>query len=59
MKTRVKLFGSTVADYEKTFEKWLAENEDIEIKNIAVALNQTGEWILTVILFENQRLLNE
>jgi len=54
---KVKVFGSCVKDYEKTSEKWFSENKDLEVKHIAMALNQAGDWVLSTIFYEEKEAL--
>ena len=49
---KIKIFGSYVKDYEETAEQWFAANRDLEVKHIAITLNQAGDWILTAVVYE-------
>jgi hypothetical protein len=54
---KVKIFGSYVKDYEATAERWFAENQDLEVKHVAIALNHTGDWVLSTIFYEEKEML--
>ena len=56
---KVKIFGSHAKDYEETAEQWFAENKDLEVKHVSIALNQAGDWILTAIFYEEKEGLGE
>ena len=49
---KVKTFGSPAAAYEETATQWFAENQGLEIKHVAITLNQAGDWVLTAVFFE-------
>jgi hypothetical protein len=51
---KVKLFSAFIKEYEGKATEWLAENKNLEIKHIAVAMNQAGDWILTVVFYEEK-----
>jgi len=52
---KIKIFGSYVKDYEETAEQWFAANRDLEVKHIAITLNQAGDWILTAVFYEEKK----
>jgi hypothetical protein len=54
---KVKIFGSYVKDYETVAERWFAENQDLEVKHVAIALNQVGDWVLSTIFYEEKEML--
>ena len=54
---KVKIFGSHVKVYGKIAEYWFAENKNLEVKHISIALNQGGDWILTAVFFEEKESL--
>lgn len=51
---KVKLFGSFVDKYEEKLSQWFVENKNLEVRHIAVSLNQAGDWVLTVLLCEEK-----
>ena len=50
---KVKTFGSPAAAYEETATRWFAENQGLEIKHVAITLNQAGDWVLTAIFYSD------
>ena len=48
---KVKIFGSYVKDYEEIANRWFAENKDLEVKHVSIALNEAGDWILTAVFY--------
>lgn len=50
---KIKIFGSSIKDYEETAERWFAENKDLNVKHISIALNQAGDWVLTAIFYSD------
>lgn len=51
---KVKMFGAFIKEYEEKASQWFAENKNLEIKHIAVAMNQAGDWVLTVVFYEEK-----
>lgn len=51
---RVKMFGAFIKEYKEKASQWFAENKNLEIKHIAVAMNQAGDWILTAVFYEEK-----
>jgi len=51
---RVKMFGDFIKEYKEKASQWFAENKNLEIKHIAVAMNQAGDWILTAVFYEEK-----
>ena len=56
---KVKLFGAFVKEYEEKLSQWFAENKQVEVKHVAAALNQSSDWILTVVFYEEKAQLEE
>ena len=51
---KVKLFGTFVKEYEEKLSQWFVENKNLEVRHMAVAMNQAGDWILTVLICEEK-----
>jgi hypothetical protein len=52
---KVKLFGSRLKDYEVNAGEWFAENKNLDVKHIALAITPSGDWIVTVIYYEDKQ----
>lgn len=51
---RVKKFGSPVVSYEEKAETFLRENPGLDIRHIAISLNQSSDWALTVVFYQEK-----
>ncbi len=49
---KAKVFGSFIKDYEEKAAGFFAENPDLDVKHVAISLNQAGNWLLTAVFYE-------
>jgi hypothetical protein len=51
---RVEIFGSEIKKYKQTFDAWLADHKDLDIRHISVGMGPSGEFVSTFIFFEEK-----